>query len=81
MLLLPAGKVLTGNGATPVELSVTEPKAVVPLLNVTFPVGTNGSPVTVSVTVAVSVIDCPGVDGLADETSATETTPSALPTD
>ncbi len=50
-------------------LSVPVPNVVAPSLNVTVPVGVP-VPGATALTVAVSVIDWPNTDGLADEASA-----------
>jgi len=49
--------------ACPAEFSLTDPKLLVPLRNVTVPVAVPA----VAVTVAVKVTVCPWVDGLSEE--------------
>jgi hypothetical protein len=63
MRLLPVVSVDVVTVATP-AVSVAVPIDVVPLVNVTVPVTLDGS-------VAVKVTDCPGLDGLAEETRTT----------
>ncbi len=60
---LPVGREDVVAVATP-PASVDVPIVVAPLVNVTVPVTPVGS-------VAVNVTDCPGVEGLAEETSVT----------
>jgi hypothetical protein len=61
---VPVGSDEVVNVATPLEFMGCETSAVPLSLNVTVPVGT---PEVDGVTVAVSVTDCPGVDGSAEE--------------
>jgi hypothetical protein len=64
---VPAGSVVVLNVASCVEaFTVPVPSTVVPLLNVTVPVGL---PPYAGVTVAVNVTFWPGFDGFLEETS------------
>lgn len=67
MECVPAAKVFDENFATP-PLRVLVPSVLVPLLNVTVPVGV--PPPDEGVTVALKVTDWPKVDGFSDEVRA-----------
>lgn len=64
---VPTPRAVVARVATPPPFSVIEPSDVVPLKNVTMPVGV---PPAELVTVAVNVTDCPATDGLSDEVMA-----------
>jgi hypothetical protein len=62
----PLGTAEVVNDATP-PLNVPDPSVLVPILNVTPPVGV---PSYCGVTIAVNVTACPRLDGFGDELSA-----------
>ena len=69
---VPATRLETLHGAWPEEESATELQiVVVPSLKVTVPVGVP-EPGATTVTVALKVTDCPGAEGLSEDTTAVE---------
>src|SRR5581483_2546884 len=66
MTCVPAARDEVDIDACP-ALRVTLPRLVLPSKKVTVPLGTADTPRTVAATVAVKVIACPAVDGLAEE--------------
>lgn len=65
---MPTASVNTESVATPLAFTAELPRVVVPLENVTVPVGVPGVP---ELTVAVTVTDCSKLDGFNDDISAT----------
>ena len=67
MLYVPAARLLVLRLACPLEFSVPDPNLVEPARNVTAPVGTKVSPLTVDATFAENVTDDPTTAGLLED--------------
>jgi|ERR1022692_508670 hypothetical protein len=83
MLCFPTARLLVGNVATPLEFNIPIPRAVVPSLKVTLPVGTRVSPFTAELTVVLNVTGCPNVEGFAEDVGVLvelPTCPATFPT-